>query len=229
MVDIPMDLKTAKAIIAEHAQRKPSEITEAVDVLYQKFGTYQAITREIGKSDKYWIMRHRISQLPSGIRWKIDEGHIGIGQGYQIARLTREEDQWLLAIVIIEARCLTTKECGKVVNLVLKEEKSIIESLSILMDIHFDEIQPLSLPLRSDIWISICKIAWTRHQKWEDICYQLVRQGVDVDFQELASQLEKLASDLRNAGKDLLSRAKLNQQSPQHPATLILKNKHTQP
>ena len=84
----------------------------------------------------------------------------------------------------------------------LNKEKSIIESLSILADIHFDEIQPLSLPVGSDIWIEICKIAWTRHQKWEDICYQLVRQGVDVDFQELASQLEKLASDLRQAGRN---------------------------
>ena len=205
-----MNLKTAKAIIAAHAQSKPSEIAEAVDVLYQEFGTYRAITQEVGKSDKFWIMRHRISQLPSGIRWKIDEGHIGIGQGYQIARLKREEDQWLLAIVIIEARCLTTKECRKVVNLVLNEEKSIIDSVSILADIHFDEIQPLSLPLGSDIWIEICKIAWTRHQKWEDLCYQFVRQGVAVDFQELASQLEKLASDLRNAGKDLLSGSKLN-------------------
>lgn len=197
-----MNSKTARKIIAAHTENKPSEIAEAVDVLYQEFGTYQAITREIGKSDKFWIMRHRISQLPSGILWKIDEGHIGIGQGYQIARLKREEDQWLLAIVIIEARCLTTKECRKVVNLVLNEEKSIIDSLSILADIHFDEIQPLSLPVGSDIWIEICKIAWTRRQKWEDLCYQLVRQGVDVDFQELASQLEKLASDLRQAGRN---------------------------
>ena len=205
-----MNLKTAKEIIAAHAENKPSEIAEAVEVLYQEFGTYQAITREIGKSDKFWIMRHRIFQLPSGIRWKMDEGNIGIGQGYQIARLRREEDQWLLAIAIIEARCLTSKECGRVVNLVLNKDKSIKESLSISADIHFDEIQPLSLPLGSDIWVEICKIAWTRHQKWEDLCYQLVRQGVDVDLQEIASQLEKLASDLRSAGKDILSGAKLN-------------------
>ena len=194
-----MNLKTAKQIIATPTQRKLSEITKAVDVLYQELGTYQAITQEMGKSDKFWIMRHRIFQLPIGIRWKMDEGHIGIGQGYQIARLKREEDQWLLAIAIIEARCLTLKECGRVVNLVLNKDKSIKESLSILADIHFDEIQPLSLPLGSDIWIEICKIAWTRRQKWQDICYQLVRQGVDVDFQEIASQLEKLASDLRSA------------------------------
>ena len=218
-----MNIETAKEIITEHAQRRPSEIAKAVDVLYQKFGTYRAITQEMGKSDKFWIMRHRISQLPNGIRWKIDEGHIGIGQGYQIARLKREENQWLLAIAVIEARCLTAKECRKVVNLVINEEKSIIDSLSISVDIHFDEIQPLSLPLGSDVWVEICKIAWTRYQKWEDLCYQLVRQGVDVDFQEIATQLEKLASDLRNAGKDLLSGSKLNQQHPQNPDISIPK------
>ena len=197
-----MNIETAKQIIAVHAENEPSEIAEAVDVLYQKFGTYQAITREIGKSDKFWIMRHRISQLPSGIHWKIDKGHITMGQGYQIARLKREEDQWLLAIAIVEAKYLTAKKCRKVVNLVLNENKSITESLSIVASIHFDEIQPLSLPVGSDIWIEICKIAWTRRKKWEDLCYQLVHQGVDVDFQEIASQLEKLASDLRQAGRN---------------------------
>ena len=32
-----------------------------------------------------------------------------MGQGYQIARLKREEDQWLLAIAIVEAKYLTAK------------------------------------------------------------------------------------------------------------------------
>ena len=197
-----MNLKTAKETVAARTQSKPSDVAKAVDVLYQEFGTYQAITQEIGKSDKFWIMRHRISQLPIGIRWKIDEGHITVGQGYQISRLKHEDDQWLLAIAIIEAKCLTAKECEKVVNLVLNADKSIKESLSILADIHFDQIKPLSLPIGSDIWIEICKIAWERFQKWEDLCYQLVRQGVNIDYQEVASQLEKLASDLRSAGNN---------------------------
>lgn len=200
-----MNLKTAKETVAAHTQSKPSEIAKAVDVLYQEFGTYQAITQEIGKSDKFWIMRHRISQLPIGIRWKLDEGQISVGQGYQISRLKREDDQWLLAIAIIEAKCLTAKECEKVVNLVLNENTSIKDSLNISADIHFDKIKPLSLPIGSDIWIEICKIAWKRFQKWEDLCYQLVRQGVDIDYQEVASQLEKLASDLRRAGENLTS------------------------
>jgi hypothetical protein len=196
-----MDIETARKIVGAHNQKKPSEVAKAVDVLYQALGTYQSITREIGRSDKFWIVRHRISQLPIGILWKIDDGDIGIEQAYQITRLKQEEDKWVLAIAIVEVKGLTAKECGKVVNVVLNEGKSIMDSLSILVDIHFDKIQPLSLPLGSDIWTEICKIAWTQRQKWEDLCYQLVRQGVDVNIQEVASRLETLALDLRQSGR----------------------------
>ena len=194
-----MDIETARGI-AVHNQKKPSEIAKAVDILYQEFGTYQSITQEIGKSDKFWIVRHRIAQLPIGILWKIDEGAIGIEQAYQITRLKREEDQWVLAIAIIEAKDLTAKECSRVVNLVLNEGKSIMDALGVLAGIRFDEIQPVLLPLGSDIWIAICKIAWSQRQKWEDLCYQLVLQGIAVNLQEIASQLEELALDLREAG-----------------------------
>ena len=197
-----MDLKIAKKIIAASNRSKPSELAKAVDVLYQELGTYQSITQEVGRSDKFWIMRHRISRLPVGIRWKMDEGLIGIEQGYQISRLEQEEDQWILAIAIIEMKSLTAKECGKVVNLVINDDKSIRDSLSVLAGIHFDKIQQLLLPLGSEIWIAICKIAWARGQKWEDLCYHLVLQGINVDLQETASQLEKLAVDLRYAGVD---------------------------
>ena len=87
-----MNIETARGIIAAHHQNKPSEIAKAVDIIYQELGTYQSITQEIGKSDKFWIVRHRIAQLPVGILWKIDEGDIGIEQAYQITRLKQEED-----------------------------------------------------------------------------------------------------------------------------------------
>lgn len=196
-----MDIETARGIIAAHDQNKPSKIVKAVDILYQELGTYQSITQEIGKSDKFWIVRHRISQLPVGILWKIDEGDIGIEQAYQITRLKQEKDQWVLAIAIIESKELTAKACSRVVNLVINEGKSIMDALRILAGIHFDEIQPVLLSLGSDIWIDICKIAWAQGQKWEDLCYQLVLQGIEVDIQEIASQLEGLASDLRQTGR----------------------------
>ena len=197
-----MDIATARNIIAAQTEKKPSEIASAVDVLYQAFGTYQAMTQHLGKSEKFWMMRHRISGLPSGIRWKIDEGVMSIGHGYQIARLKSEADQWVLAIAIVEAKYLTAHDCGKVVSLVLNEEMSIRGALRSFADIRFDDIHPLSLPLGTDIWTDLCKIAWTRHQKWEDVCYQFVRQGVDVDLKKVAAHLEKLAADLRHSSEE---------------------------
>lgn len=197
-----MDLITAREIIDTHDRNKPSEIAKAVDVLYQELGTYQSITQEIGRSDKFWIVRHRIAQLPEGILWKIDEGHIGLEQAYQITRLKQEEDQWLLAIAIIETEGLTAKECGRVVNLVLNEGRSIMDSLSTFAGIRLDAIQPVMLSLGSDTWVEVCKKAWEQSQKWEDFCYQLVLQGISVDLQEIASQLERITSDLRNASRN---------------------------
>ena len=195
-----MDTNIAKELLTAENARKPSEIAEAVDILYQELGTYQAIAQEVGRSDKFWGVRHRIFQLPVGIQWKIDKGQIGIEQGYQISRLKNDEDQWLLAVAIIETKDLTAEECKNVVNLVLNEGKSIRDAFGILAGIHFDKIQPIVLPLGFDIRLEICKVAWTRSQEWADLCYQLILQGIDVDIKEVARQLEKLASDLHKAG-----------------------------
>ena len=197
-----INAEAAKKILETYVERKPSEIGEAVDVLYKELGTYQAIAREVGRSEKFWGVRHRLFQLPMGIRWKIDEGQIGIEQGYQISRLKDEEDQWLLAVVIIEAKDLTAEECKNVVDFVLNEDKStsIRKSLSTLAGIRFDKIQPLLLPLGFDIRLEICKVAWSRSHEWADLCYQLILQGIDVDIKEVARQLEKLVSALHKAG-----------------------------
>jgi len=198
-----MDANTAREILAAHAERKPSEIGRAVDVLFKEFGTYKAIAQQFGRSDKFWSVRHRIFQLPVGIAWKIDERQIGIKQGEEIWRLKDEEDRWLLAIAIIEAKDLSAKECENVVNLVLKEDKSIREALSVSAGIRFDKTHSLLLPLSFDIRLAVCKRSWNQREDWANLCYQLICQGIDVDIREVAHQLEKLASDLRKAGQEV--------------------------
>ncbi len=194
-----MDEKTAREILTNHTGKKPSEIGAAVDVLYETFGTYALIAQEFGRAGSFWSVRHRFCQLPAGIRWKIDEGQIGITQGEQILKLEDEEDQWLLAIAIIETDSFTATESGNVVNLVLKENNSIREALSISAGIRFDKTHPLLLPFPFDVWLAICKRAWGEHQNWADLTYQLILQGLAVDPEEVACQLEKLASDLRKS------------------------------
>ena len=196
-----MDTNTARELLSAEEARKPSEIARAIDILYQELGTYQAIAQQVGKSKFFYNERHRIFRLPVGIQWKIDEGKISLKQGSQISRLKDKEDQWLLAVAIIEAKDLTAEECKNVVDLVLNEKKPIREALSVLAGIRFDNIQPLLLPLGFDIRLEICKVAWSRSQEWADICYQLIRQGIDIDIKGIAYQLEKLAADMHKAGE----------------------------
>lgn len=196
-----MDATTAREHLSNPEGKTPCEIGEAVDVLYPEYGTYVTVARQFGKSDKFWNVRHRLFQLPEGIRWKVDGGQIGIEQGYQISRLTNDDDQWVLALTIIEVENLTAKECQNVVNLVLNQEKSIRDALSVSAGIRFDKI-PLLLPLNFDIRLSICKVAWKQYQNWEDLCYRLILQGIAVDIGEVARQLEELAAALRKAGRE---------------------------
>lgn len=196
-----MNAASAREHLSDLEGKTPCEIGEAVDVLYPEYGSYVTIAQQFGKSATFWHTRHRLFQLPEGIRWKIDEKQIGIDQGYQISRLTNDEDQWVLALAIIEEEDLTAKECQNVVNLVLNQEKSIRDALSVSAGIRFDKI-PLLLPLGFDIRLSICKVAWKQCQSWENLCYHLILQGIDVDIREVARQLEELAADLRKAGKE---------------------------
>ena len=196
-----MDANTAREILGNYVGRLPSEIGNAIDVLYQELNTYKAIAQQFGRSEGFWSVRHRIYQLPAGIRWKIDEGQISIEQSYQISRLKNDEDQWLLAMAIIETENLTASECENVVSLVLKESKSMQDALSVSAGIRSDNVQPLLLPLGFDIRLAVCKRAWGRCQEWEDFIYQSILQSIDVDIKEVALQLEKLASDLHKAGK----------------------------
>lgn len=196
-----MDTHTAREILSSQDTKRPSEIAKAIDILYQELGTYQAIAEQVGRSKFFYNERHRIFQLPAGIQWKIDEGKISLTQGVQISRLKDEADQWLLAVAIIEAKDLTAEECKNVVNVVLNEGKSIRDALSVLAGIRFDKIQSLLLPLGFDIRLEICKVAWAQHAEWGDLCYRLILQGLDVDIEAIASQLENLVSDLRKASR----------------------------
>ena len=52
------------------------------------------------------------------------------------------------------------------------------------------------LPVSVDFWFALIRASWGKHKDWQDICYQLIREGVDVDTKEVADQLEALAKDV---------------------------------
>ena len=188
--------------------KMPSEMGEAVDVLYREYGTYNLISDKLNmegikRSSSFLSTRHRIFQLPKGIRWKVDEKRISVTQAYQISRIENEYDQWLLAISVVEKN-LSPAECERVVNLVMNQGSSIREALSVVAGVRFEEISPptLLLPIGVDFWFDLIRSAWSRGKNWEDLCYQLIREGIDVDLTEVATQLELLALTLREAGQE---------------------------
>ena len=193
----------------------PSELGESVDVLHRLHGTYAKIAQQpkVNKSEEFLGRMHRIFRLPKGILWKVDEGQIGITHASFITRLKDEQGQWLLAIASAEKELRAT-ECEDVVNLVLKQGWSIKDALSTVTGVKFEEISPpiLVLPVGVDFWFDLIRASWGQSKDWQDLCYQLIRAGVDVDTKEIADKLdmlsnavaadlEALAMTLRQAGE----------------------------
>ena len=84
----------------------------------------------------------------------------------------------------------------------LRRVNQLGEALSVSAGIRFDKIQPLLLPLvnLTFVWQSVSERG--REAKNGKIWfYQLILQGIDVDMNEVALELEKLASDMRKAGE----------------------------
>ena len=187
-----------------HSNKKLSEVAESVDVLYQIHGSYKEISQQypLNISSKILGQRHRLFKLSKGILWKIDEGQIGVSQAHQITRLSDEDDQWLLAIIGVE-RNLHSNEYENVVNLVLRDNWSIKDALSTVAGVRFEEIQPpaLMLPISVDFWFALSKVAWEQGEDWQDLCYRIIRQGIDIDMEDIASRLEEISVSLRQAGE----------------------------
>lgn len=199
-----MDLDSAIDLLNAPGGKKPSEIGEAVDVLYRRYGSYSKIMDRVPLNvpdvPHFLRSRHRIFKLPKGIQWKIDQEQIEIGQGYQISRLENEDDQWLLAFAVIEEN-LKMSECKNVVNIVLKKDHSVKDALGIVAGVQSDKVQPLLLPIGFDLRLAMCRLAWNQQKNWGDFCYELIRQGIDADIKEAARQLEALALKLHAAGQ----------------------------
>ena len=180
--------------------RLPSEVGQAVHVLHGVHGTYRAIIDKLNLtvSDNFLGVRHRIFRLPNGVRRRVDEGVLSITQGYQVARLNSEDDQWMLAIVAVE-KGLTATECERVTNMVRRQKWRIQDALATLTGVRFDEISPpvLLLPISVDFWFALSKVAWDRGQDWQDACYQMISRGVSVDVDQVATQIAELADSLR--------------------------------
>ena len=200
-----MDVQTATAYLATSG-KKPSEEGAAVDVLYREYESYgvvsDKVTSEPKRSASYWSLRHRVFLLPVGIRWKVDEKHLNLAQANEIARLEGEDEQWKLAISTVE-KGLSADECKNVVNQVLKRGFSIEDALSVVAGVRFEDLSPpiLLLPVGVDFWFALTRAAWSKGMPWEDLCFQFIRRGLEVDLEEVADQMEAWAVAFRGEAR----------------------------
>ena len=199
-----MDKDTAREYLTDPQGKKPSEIGEAVDVLYGDYGSYQEMARAFPQMTRGILRtRHHIFQLPKGIRWKVDEGQISITNASLIARLRDENAQWLLAFAIVEEQ-LEADVCSNVVNRVLKYADSISDALSASAGVQCDKVTSLLLPLGFDIRLAIAQNAWNRSQELQDFCYDQICKDPDAAARELVCKYRALLSQLDEAMSELL-------------------------
>ena len=195
-----MDEGSAVECLTNRSGKKPSEIGQAVDVLYQVHGTHAKIVQQLklDVGSSYLRNMRRIFHLPKGIRWKVDEYEIKVTQGYAISRLADEDDQWMLAITVVEKK-LNAKECNKVVDIVLNKDASMRDALSTVTGVRFEEISPpvLLLPIGVDFWFALSKAAWQQGEEWQDLCYRIIRGSIDIDTKEVIESAESLRELVR--------------------------------
>ncbi|MDP8228562.1 MAG: hypothetical protein P9M15_03820 [Candidatus Electryoneaceae bacterium] len=189
-----MDIETAKDYIQSSDDRRPSELGEAVVLLYQEYGSYKIISAEIGLSSNRLSQYHRIFKLPEGIRWQVDERKINIAQAMQISRLKDQEDQWLLAFTVVTKK-LSLKDTQEAVNAVIKHNRPLRDVLHDLIGIRFDQVErPLLLLFSFEERFKMSRVAWTKKLDWSDFCLEAIRTATQVDVQQIVNELKRLVS-----------------------------------
>ena len=180
-----------------------SILGEAVDSLYETHGSYTKISQRVHISSERLSSWHRIFQLPKGIQWQVDQGKIPVGQALEMAKLEKENDQWMLALVLVEAkRKLSVKECKIVVQDVIKNDTPIRDATE-KVGVRFGKVISIMLPFGFDERLLLIKPAWDKHEEFEDYCLQKVRHGVKLDSENVAHQTEKIAEQVQNIAATL--------------------------
>ncbi len=183
-----MDYETATGFLDQPGVKKPSELGQAVDVLYGRHPSYKRIAKEVSMSEDRLRQLHRVFLLPEGIRWQVDEGNIRVGHAGQILRL-QEDEQWLLAFSIVE-RKISVKDSQTIVNAVVRKSERLEDVLNSIIGIRFDEVAMLLLPMPFDERFKISRAAWSKKLKWADFSLSAIRQASEVDRGAIARELK---------------------------------------
>ena len=202
-----MDIIAARETLENHKDEPLDKLGEAIEVLKEEYGTHEGIAAQVGPSQATISKYYRLSKLPEGIRWKVEEGELSGEAAVKICRLKEENDQWVLAFAIVDAAndVLTTRECKEVVEDVRETGRPVEEVLTYRFGFDFDKTVSLLLPIRYWFRFKICRAAWNRQQEWKNLAYEILRQWLDgreflstADLHEISQELIDAANRLED-------------------------------
>ena len=191
----------AADILSRHAAYPKSEVARAISVLLKAHKTYSAIPLPKGLSERNLRSIHKIAALPPGIQWKVDAGEISLSQAGELAKLSSEADQWLLAVFIVKEK-IPAAECKILANAVEKRQEPMVSALRRISGIQIENAAPTLIPLSLPIddYVHFAKAAWDRRISVADLCYEAARQAADANPAQVADDLTRIAERLRAAG-----------------------------
>jgi len=200
-----MEISDAQAVLEDYRHQPLAALGESITVLKKKYDTYEKIAKLVSPSAHTIGLYYRLSQLPDGIRWKIEQRELAVSLAEQICRLEDTNDQWLLAFAIVDAQekneALTEQDCKEVVDDVRQSGKSLEEALSQRFGFNFDESVPLILSF--DYWFrfKLCRSAWNREKNWADLVYDIINEWLDGREFSSTADLQGISQELITIGK----------------------------
>lgn len=173
-----MDIEYAKNIVNKHQEQSIGLLGEAIDCLLTKYGNYKSIASNVKLSAGTISKYHKISKLPHGILWQLQEGNISFGIAEQLARLDSEDDQWRLAFFVVDTGhgSFSVQDCQEVVTAIKKRKQSAEVVLKELTGETFEKIKPLILPVGFEFRFALARASWNHEIEWTDLCFRVINE-----------------------------------------------------
>jgi len=197
------ELSDAKAVVTGYSGQPLRALGEAITLLKREYGTYKQIAKEVGPCAVTIGRYHRLSRLPDGLRWKIEQRELALSLAHQVCKLKDENDQWVLAFAILDAPedgRLTERECRQAVEEVQNTGRPMREVLAERLGLDFKK--SVVVVLSFDYWFrfKLCRAAWNRGQSGADLAREIVAEWLagrqfssTADLQHISQQLADIA------------------------------------
>lgn len=204
-----MSIDEARSIIVDYQNQDIDALGDAIATLKMQCGSYENIATQVGVPSGILAKYHRLSTLPLGIQWKIKMGELLVGIAKQIVRLKNENDQWLLAFVVVDSRGgnrpFSINDCQSIVNEVLRNNRTLEVVLEQNYGVNLTEKTPLILSFDYMFRYRITRASWNKKENWADLVYHIVNDWLSGREFMKTSDLRGIARELKNISEHIES------------------------